>query len=156
AEHPHCRCLAVEFSVWSGLGMGERLGRMEALARAGVTAITPEQGAAMLRRLVARELPAAPVVVAGRFGDPPTLRMECQEVPLLRFLERPILHVPGVELIAEADLAAESDPYLEDHVFRGEPLLPAVMGLEAMAQAAAGLQGVAEAPVFEDVRFERP
>jgi enediyne polyketide synthase len=156
AEHPHCRCLAIEFSVWSGVGMGERLGRMEALAREGVAAIPPEQGAAMLRRLIARTLPVVPVVVTGRFGDPPTLRMERAELPLLRFLERPILHVPGVELIAEAELAAESDPYLDDHVFRGERLLPAVIGLEAMAQAAAGLAGVSAAPVFEDVRFERP
>jgi enediyne polyketide synthase len=156
AEHPHCRCLAVEFSVWSGVGMGERLGRMEALAREGVTAIAPEQGAAMLRRLIARALPVVPVVVTGRFGDPPTVRMERAELPLLRFLERPVLHVPGVELIAEAELAAESDPYLDDHVFRGERLLPAVIGLEAMAQAAAGLAGVSAAPVFTDVRFERP
>ncbi len=156
AEHPHCRCVALEYSVWSGLGMGERLGRMEALAREGVTAIPPDRGTAMLRRLLTRPLPAVAVVVTGRFGDPPTLRMERAELPLLRFLERPILHVPGVELIAEAELAAESDPYLDDHVFRGERLLPAVMGLEAMAQAAAALAGMSGAPVFEDVRFERP
>jgi len=129
---------------------------MEALAREGVTAIPPEQGASMLRRLLARTLPVVPVVVTGRFGDPPTLSMERAELPLLRFLERPVLHVPGVELIAEAELAAESDPYLDDHVFRGERLLPAVIGLEAMAQAAAGLAGVSAAPLFEDVRFERP
>ena len=33
ADHPHCRCLAVEWSVWSGVGMGERLGRIDALRR---------------------------------------------------------------------------------------------------------------------------
>ena len=35
-------------------------------------------------------------------------------------------------------------------------LFPAVMGLEAMAQAAIALTGATRAPVFEDVRFERP
>ena len=25
AAHPHCRCLALEWSVWSGVGMGQRL-----------------------------------------------------------------------------------------------------------------------------------
>jgi enediyne polyketide synthase len=156
SKHLHCRALTVEYSVWSGVGMGERLGRMEALAREGVAAIPPDQGVAMLRRLIARPLLASAVVVTGRFGEPPTLRMECPELPLLRFLERPVLHVPGVELIAEAELAAESDPYLDDHVFRGERLLPAVIGLEAMAQAAGALAGASVAPIFEDVRFERP
>jgi len=36
-DHPHCRCLAIEWSVWSGVGMGERLGRIDALRRAGIT-----------------------------------------------------------------------------------------------------------------------
>ena len=35
-DHPHCRCLAVEWSVWSGIGMGERLGSVEALTRRGI------------------------------------------------------------------------------------------------------------------------
>ncbi len=34
-RHPACRCLALEWSVWSGVGMGDRLGRVDALARRG-------------------------------------------------------------------------------------------------------------------------
>jgi len=154
--HPQCRTLAVEWSVWSGVGMGERLGRIEALAREGVTAISPDQGIAMLLDLLARPMPATAIVVSGRIGDPPTLRLQPATLPLLRFLERPLLHVPGVELITEAELSADTDPYLEDHVFRGERLLPAVLGLEAMAQAAMALAGRSTLPRFEDVRFERP
>ena len=48
ADHPRCRCLVLEWSVWSGVGMGERLGRIDALARQGITPITPEQGVAIL------------------------------------------------------------------------------------------------------------
>jgi enediyne polyketide synthase len=155
-SHPHCRALVVEWSVWSGVGMGERLGRIDALAGEGVTAITPDQGIAMLRELLERPLPATAIVVSGRFGSPPTLRMRDGELPLLRFLERPLVHVPGVELIVEAELSADTDPYLEDHVFQGERLLPAVMGLEAMAQAAMALANQDSPPRFEDVRFERP
>ncbi|HEY3579875.1 MAG TPA: SDR family NAD(P)-dependent oxidoreductase, partial [Pyrinomonadaceae bacterium] len=35
--HPHCRCLAIEWSVWSGVGMGARLGTVDELARQGIT-----------------------------------------------------------------------------------------------------------------------
>jgi enediyne polyketide synthase len=37
-----------------------------------------------------------------------------------------------------------------------QPLLPAVLGLEAMAQAAMALAGSADAPVFEHVEFSKP
>src|SRR5439155_8706573 len=30
-RHPHWRCRALQWSVWSGVGMGERLGRLEQL-----------------------------------------------------------------------------------------------------------------------------
>jgi enediyne polyketide synthase len=59
-------------------------------------------------------------------------------------------------LIADAELSTPSDPYLKDHVFQGAPLLPAVIGLEAMAQVAGALCGASGPPVFEDVRFSRP
>ncbi len=156
AEHPACRCLAVEWSVWSGVGMGERLGTMEALKQQGITPIPPEEGVRMLRRLIGRELPSVAVVVTGRFGEPPTLKLDKPELPLLRFLQRPRVHIPGVELVCEADLSADTDPYLKDHVYQGVPLFLAVMGLEAMAQAAMGLRGSTDPPQFEDVRFLQP
>ena len=156
AEHPHCRCLAVEWSVWSGVGMGQRLGRVDALMREGITPIPPDEGISILRRLLSLKLPYASVVVTGRFGDPPTLKQEQRELPLLRFLERPIVHYPGVELVVEADLSPEKDLYLDEHVFSGQRLFPAVMGLEAMAQVAMALLGTSDLPVMENVSFDRP
>jgi enediyne polyketide synthase len=156
AEHPHCRCLTVEWSVWSGTGMGERLGRVDALMRAGITPISPDEGVSALRRLLAHRLPCVSVVVAGRFGDSPTHKIERPELPFLRFLERPRVHYPGVELVADSEVSSDSDPYLDDHVFEGQRLLPAVMGLEAMAQAAMALAETTEPPIFENVRFDRP
>lgn len=155
AQYPACRCLAVEWSVWSEVGMGARLGRIEALMREGITPIPLEEGIAMLRWLLTRRLPQVAVVVAGRWRDLPTFRVERPELPLLRFIERPRAYYPGVELIVDADLSADTDPYLADHEFRGERLFPAVMGLEAMAQAVRALVG--EQPLaFEDARFLRP
>jgi enediyne polyketide synthase len=86
----------------------------------------------------------------------PTLRIEQPELPFWRFLEEVRVYYPGVELVVDATLSTRSDPYLDDHVFRGERLLPAVIGLEAMAQAAMALLATTELPIFEDVQFERP
>ncbi len=156
ADQPHCRCLAVEWSVWSGAGMGQRLGRLEALHRRGITPIPVDAGVRILGRLLARKSLPVAVVVAGRLGELPTLRIERPELPLRRFLERPRVYYPGVELVAEADLTRDSDLYLDDHVFRGDRLFPAALGLEAMAQAAQGL-ACGETPVaLEDVQFRQP
>jgi enediyne polyketide synthase len=77
------------------------------------------------------------------------------DLPFLRFLERPRVWVPGVELVAEAELSAASDPYLLDHVFGGETIFPAVLGLEAMAQGVRAVTGKLPSS-FEHVRFLRP
>ena len=160
-EHPNCHCLAVEWSVWSGAGMAERLGRVDALMQQGITPITPDEGIRVLRRLIAQHgrpdtsLPVS-VVVTGRFGDPPTLRREQSETPFLRFLEQPRVFYPGVELVVDTELSTDADPYLQDHVFQEERLFPAVMGLEAMAQTAMALADASEPPIFENVQFIRP
>jgi enediyne polyketide synthase len=155
-RHPHCRCLALEWSVWSGAGMGERLGRIESLLQQGITPITVDEGVRTFCALLRQPMPAVSLVVAGRFGEPPTLKMLEPELPLRRFLERKRVFYPGVELVVDAALSLDADPYLADHVVQKQPLLPAVLGLEAMAQAAMALAGSADAPVFENVEFLRP
>jgi enediyne polyketide synthase len=164
AGHPACRCLCLEWSVWAGVGMGERLGTLEALIRQGIAPIPPERGVSLLRELLARPAPASTggeasavsIVVAGRFGEPPTLEVERPDLPLLRYLERPRVYFPGVELVVDSEVSADTDPHLADHVFHGEPLFAAVLGMEAMAQAAMALTGETAAPVFEDAVFLRP
>jgi enediyne polyketide synthase len=167
-ELPDCRCLALEWSVWSGTGMGERLGTLESLRAQGISAIPAETGLSMLRELICRPrtldgmdgvADPVSVVVTGRFGEPPTLEVERPELPLLRYLEKVRVHVPGVELVVDSEISADTDPHLADHVFHGEPLFAAVLGMEAMAQAAMavlGRTGTDEIPVFEDVVFQRP
>ncbi|MCX7112683.1 MAG: type I polyketide synthase [Proteobacteria bacterium] len=157
ASHANCRCLALEWSIWSGVGMGERLGRVEALLREGITPITPEQGMDWLRRLIAEPCPSTSMVVSGRLGAKPPLRFAGEgELPFSRFLEHPRVYYPGVELVADAEVSLASDPYLDDHVYQGERLFPAVFGLEAMAQAAGALANSTAPPVFMDVEFTHP
>ncbi|MCW2935974.1 MAG: erythronolide synthase [Actinomycetia bacterium] len=77
-------------------------------------------------------------------------------LPLTRFIDRVIVHYPGIELVADADLSASSDPYLADHLPDGDLRLPAVLGMEAMAQAGHALTGAGHPPAFENVAFLRP
>ncbi|HEX5435058.1 MAG TPA: polyketide synthase dehydratase domain-containing protein, partial [Candidatus Angelobacter sp.] len=151
-----CRCLDFESSAWSGVGMAERLGTVEALRRDGITAISPEEGVAWFQRLLFSNVGSTSVVLTSRLGESSPLPIKAASLPMLRFLERPRVNYPGVELIAEADLTTASDPYLLDHVFQQQPLLPGVIGLEAMVQTAMAVAGEEKLPIIEDVRFEQP
>ena len=159
-EHPHCHCINLEWSVWAGMGMGERLGRIEALSQQGILPITPEQGIDLLKRLLRHSLPSPSLVISSRMGSLPTIQLAPQELPLLRFLEMPKVVVPGVELVVDVNLSVATDPYLRDHVYQGEFIFPGVMGLEAMAQVATALVGdlgvEGHGLEFAKVQFHRP
>jgi enediyne polyketide synthase len=156
AAHPQCRCLALEWSVWSGVGMGERLGRIESLRQQDIMPIPPDEGVRLLLESVRRPPSGVALVITGRFGGPPTLQLNAPELPLRRFLDRKRVYYPGVELIAEAELSVDTDPYLRDHALQKQNLFPAVFGLEAMAQTAMALAGATAPPVFERVEWLRP
>ncbi|HEY6315311.1 MAG TPA: SDR family NAD(P)-dependent oxidoreductase [Streptosporangiaceae bacterium] len=155
-EHPHCRCLALEWSVWSGAGMGERRGVLESLTREGISPISVDDGIEILRQVLASPRTPTSLVIMGRAGGLPTVTLEPRELPLARFIDRPRVYYPGIELVADAELSADSDPYLADHLLDGDMLFPAVLGMEAMAQAGAALTGAASPPVLENVEFLRP
>ncbi len=156
ARHSGCRCHAFEWSVWSGVGMGERLGRMEALISQGITPIPLGEGVRLFKSVLGSAASPLALVVTGRFGEPPTLKFTESDLPLWRFLERRRAFYPSVELIVDASLSFDADPYLNDHVVQKEMLFPAVLGLEAMAQAAMALIGSAVPPSFEQVALTRP
>jgi enediyne polyketide synthase len=155
-SYPRCRCVALEWSVWAGVGMGERLGVLESLTREGISPIPLDDGIEMLLQILASpQLPPA-LVVMGRSGGLPTISLEPRDLPLARFIDRASVHYPGIELVTDTELSADSDPYLADHLLDGDLLFPAVLGMEAMAQAGAVLAGAPCGPVFENMEFLRP
>ncbi|GIG56773.1 polyketide synthase [Longispora fulva] len=154
--YPHCRCVALEWSVWSGAGMGERLGVLESLMRDGIEPIPTDVGIALLHQVLATPDAPGAMVVMGRADGLATISLEPRELPLLRFVDRPQVHYPGIELVVEADLSATDDLYLPDHELDGDLLFPAVLGMEALSQAARALTGRTAAPVLEDIEFLRP
>ena len=156
AKNPHCHCVNIDWSVWSGTGMGEHLGRIDSLIQQGITPLSPDQAIAVLRQLMSQVLPTTSVVVTGRFGNPLTLTLSHRELPLLRFLENPKVDYPGIELVVEAELSLATDPYLQDHVYQGEYIFPGVIGLEAIAEVAMALADTTEITQLENIQFNRP
>jgi enediyne polyketide synthase len=154
--HPDCRCLNLEWSVWAGAGMGQRLGVLESLLHQGITPLPVDSAIEQLAAMLAWKQAPVSSIITGRFGRLPTLGFHQPELPLLRFLEHTSVHYPGIELIADAELSLDTDPYLAEHAFQGEQLLPAVMGMEAMAQAAMALEESQSLPELRGLRFERP
>lgn len=157
-QYPHCRCRAIEWSVWSGTGMGQRLGRIDALLAQGIVPIPIDDGIREFLHIIdAPDLPVA-LIVSGRFGKLPTVRTESAPQPGWRFLQSLPIFYPEIELVADAHLSPALDPYLDDHVLDGERLFPAVMALEAMSEAALTLMCQspdAALPIFHDVRFQK-
>jgi enediyne polyketide synthase len=155
-EHAHCRCLNLEWSVWAGIGMGQRLGVLDSLVRQGITPIPLDDALKYLETMLAWKGAPSSAIVSGRFGSLPTLKFDQPELPLLRFLEHTRTYHPGIELITEAELGTDADPYVAEHAFQGEQLLPAVMGMEAMAQGAQVLEQSELLPALHDLRFDHP
>jgi enediyne polyketide synthase len=153
---PACACLCIEWSVWSGVGMGERLGSVEALRAMGILPIPVEEGTALFLDLLAHRQSTTRMVVSGRMGSLPTVTMVSEQLPFLRFLEKPLVFYPGIELITAANISTVTDRYLDDHQLQGERLVPAVVGLEAMAQVAMAVTGNQGKPAFTDTQFLRP
>jgi len=155
-DHPRCRALNLDWSVWAGAGMGQRLGVLDSLARQGITPLPLDEAINSLKEILTWKQAPASCIITGRFGKLPTLRFPGPEIPLLRFLEHIEIYYPGIELIADATLSSKTDPYISDHVFQSEELLPAVVGMEAMAQAAMTLEKTQSLPELRDLRFEHP
>ena len=156
-RYPRCHAFTVDWSVWTGAGMGERLGSVDSLARRGVSALSVQDGVRWFSYLACRRRMPARLVVTGRFGEPPTVDLgTCQSLD--RFIENPVVVYPGVEVIVESTLSFDKDPYLGDHVIDGVAILPGVMLLEAMAQAVCALEGTPTgwSYEYESVEFAHP
>ncbi|WP_316193032.1 SDR family NAD(P)-dependent oxidoreductase [Bradyrhizobium sp. SZCCHNRI1029] len=151
---PSRTALAIEWTVWGGIGMGERLGTIERLGALGVDAIAVDAALETFGDLIDRGSSGI-IAVTSRFGAPPHLSLGSQPLPMLRFVDEPKIYFPGVELVIETRLDHGRDLYLADHIVGGAAVLPAVLGLEAMAQVAAALTPAHPHGSIRNVSFER-
>ncbi|HET6514045.1 MAG TPA: SDR family NAD(P)-dependent oxidoreductase, partial [Thermodesulfovibrionales bacterium] len=153
------KVMSLAFSVWDEVGMGQRMGSVAVLSKMGINAIPKDKGVEHFLRMVEHDPGMKQVVIAGRLEGIHTVqRQQVSKPEDWRFLEEILSYERGVEVEAKAVLTLDKDPYLKDHVFKGTYLLPAVFGLEAMAQAVFFVSGTG--PVdhlrLEDVRLNYP
>jgi enediyne polyketide synthase len=156
AAHPSCRTHVLEWSVWSELGMGVHMDVLDTLRRQGIEPVPPELGVAAMLDLLARRDAPVTVLLTSRFPITATLSAGAGAHSWPRFAERAVVHVPGVEAVLEAELALGSDPYLADHRIGGTPVLPAVLGLEALVQTASLVREQALPLALGDVELRAP
>jgi hypothetical protein len=109
-----------------------RLASTPARPPAGMTAKRPPAKRTPAKR------PAAKASAGSPAGAPPEPATGAGE---LRFVRDLTVHYPGIELISEPVLSLASDPYLADYRVDELPVLPPVVALEALAQAASVLAG---------------
>jgi enediyne polyketide synthase len=148
---------SVGYSVWDGTGIGAKSGAMDMLQKMGLTPISIDQGVEAYLKLATNLYPYTTFVSTGRLNEKLEPRlMPSLRLPQWRFLENMRRFVPGVELITEATLTHTKDRYLPEHVFAGTPLMPTVMGLEAMTQTAMACIGTEELPLIQQVVLKRP
>ena len=142
ACHPETAVVSVAYSLWEGVGMGVKLGRVaEQVRRLGTSAIPVTAAREHFLRLLERDPKTTHVVVAARLGGLDTWCPDRASPPAMRFLEQVATVQPGVELVVQAHVAPDRDQYLLDHCYKGTYLLPMVHGLEAMAQTVAAVVG---------------
>jgi enediyne polyketide synthase len=145
-----CQHLQLDVPAWSTSGFGDRPELATELAAADTSAL--DVGTASRMLLKAMTTPGLPADFAlhGRIGGlaaspaPVITRAELAAAGLARggrFLREVAVHYPGIELICSARLSLASDPYLADYRVDGMPVLPPVLALEALAQAASVLAG---------------
>ncbi len=151
-KHPETSVISIAWSLWSEIGMGDRMGIVRQRESQGIGAITTDKGISRFLSLVENDPGERQVMVSGRLGDIINTRLKKMfPPPRLRFLEDIIEIVPGVEVISKAHVNLDKDLYMRDHHFEGSYIFPAVFGLEAMAQVIKYLIGCSD---FGRIRIE--
>ncbi len=160
--------IAIDWTAWSGIGMAARGSIPAIMKQAGIDMLPPEAGIPVVRQ----ELTAGSsceVVIGRQLGilmqefDPQGGLDVSQDGPLASLLrDRGIMtgEVTGMGLYGgltiESTLDPVRQPFLYDHQINGTPVLPGVMGIEAMAEAAKLLFPDRYISAIENVSFLAP
>ncbi len=144
------RTLHVDMPPWSVQHLGEP-GELSAdLVAAGTPSTTIDTAARLLLKALATPGLPESLAIHGRARGPainPARPLGTAELTAAglpdgaRFLREVTSHYPGAELVCEAVLSLTTDPYLADYRIDGLPVLPEVLAVEALAQAASVLAG---------------
>jgi len=168
SSRPRTCGISVDWTAWGGIGMAARGSIPTIMKQAGIDVLPPEAGIPIIRR----ELSAGTrgeVLIAQRLG---VMLREFDQTGGLDVCENGLLAVTlqnrGIMtgkvagmglyhgLTIETTLNPAEQPFLHDHQINGTPVLPGVMGIEALAEAAQLLFPDRHLGAIEDVRFMAP
>ncbi len=172
AHFPHrgssTRGIAIDWTAWSGIGMAARGSIPAIMKQAGIDMLSPEAGIPVVRRELTTGM-SGEVVIGNKLGilldefDPQGGLDTSSDGPLSELLGgRGVMtgQIRGMGLYGgltvETKLDPTEQPFLADHQINGMPVLPGVMGVEAMAEAAVALFPERFVGAVEDVEFLAP
>lgn len=139
--------LAVDFTAWADIGMAAPIAK--AMHERGVDPLASNDAARVAVDLIASKA-AGEYVIAGRLR--PRDSVVAEQDTLAGEL---LFEVPGAELRREVTLELETAAFLRDHRPTSAGLLPAVVALQAMGDAASFLEPRLPRRGFRDLRIEQ-
>jgi NAD(P)-dependent dehydrogenase (short-subunit alcohol dehydrogenase family) len=139
-ERPECAAVCFDWESWSDVGMAVAPRHVMAGIQAKLEFMPPREGVEHIVRELAAGAPEAEVVLTREAF----IRERYPHVQIARPAELAPLGLPLISAmrrtaegcIAEALLDPVTDPFLREHRLRNRPLMPAVVGLELLAEAA--------------------
>jgi acyl transferase domain-containing protein/NAD(P)-dependent dehydrogenase (short-subunit alcohol dehydrogenase family)/acyl carrier protein len=167
-SRPNTRGIAIDWTAWSSIGMAARGSIPVIMKQAGIDMLAPEAGIPIVRRELTHGA-RGEVVIGQKLGimvqefDPQGGLDTSATGPL-----EPVLRQRGVMtgkvagmglyggLKIEVTLDPATQPFLFDHQINMTPVLPGVMGIEAMAETARLLFPERFVGAVEDVNFVAP
>jgi hypothetical protein len=165
---PETRGLAIDWTAWSGIGMAARGSIPTVMKQAGIDMLAPEAGIPIVRRELAAGT-MGELVIGQKLGillkefDPKGGLDTSPGGPLEPVLRRRGVMTGGIAamgiydgLMVQTTLDPAEQPFLHDHQISGTPVLPGVMGIEAMAEAAGLLYPDRRVAAAEAVNFLTP
>jgi acyl transferase domain-containing protein/NAD(P)-dependent dehydrogenase (short-subunit alcohol dehydrogenase family)/acyl carrier protein len=163
------RGIAIDWTAWQGIGMASRGSIPAIMKQAGIDMLPPEAGIAIIRRELTEGSTRGELVIAQRLGmltnefDQAGGLETSADGPLQAILSKQGImtgKVTGMGLYSgftvETFLDPKQQPFLYDHQINGTPVLPGVMGIEALVECAKLLFPDRFIGAIEDVQFLAP
>jgi acyl transferase domain-containing protein/NAD(P)-dependent dehydrogenase (short-subunit alcohol dehydrogenase family)/acyl carrier protein len=168
SARPGTRGIAIDWTAWSGIGMAARGSIPTVMKQAGIDMLPPEAGIPVVRRELTSGT-AGELVIGNRLGilveefDPQGGLDTSGKGSLATALRSRGVMIGEIlrmglydGLTIETTLDPVKQPFLYDHQINSTPVLPGVMGIEAMAETAKLLFPDRHVAAIEDVTFLTP
>ncbi len=166
---PQTRGIAIDWTAWGGIGMAARGSIPMIMKQAGIDMLPPEAGIPIIRRELTAGGTCGEVIIAQRLG---IMLNEFDETggldtsagsmldEMLKTRGVMVEKIVGMNLYSgltiETMLDPAQQPFLYDHKINGTAVLPGVMGLEALVEAAKIIFPEFHVVGIEDVNFMAP